>query len=60
MGLSFLAPKTYNTGYACYVSSRYVADRLAKATHLIGDPIRGVKKPEVGPEVLQTRVADAL
>ncbi len=60
MGL--FALKTSYTGYACYVRSRYVADRLAKAIHLIGlgDPIRGVKKPEVKPEVLQTHVADAL
>ena len=53
------APKTSNTGCAYYVRPRYVADRLAKAINLIGDPILGVKKPEVQPEVLQTQGADA-
>ena len=54
-----LVPKTSNIGCACYVRHRYVADRLAKVTNLIGDPILGVKKTEVKPEVLETQAAYA-
>ncbi len=54
LGLSFFAPKTSNAGCACYVRSRCVAARLTKVINLIGNPILGVKKPEVKPSVLQT------
>ena len=46
----------------CHDDARYVADQLK--INLIGDPILGVKKPAVKPEVqqevLQTQAADAL